>query len=60
MDRPEDIVRDPAVHVVTYRYDDRPWGLGWRPECSCGWRGTWHDYRTQAETAGATHAGGAP
>lgn len=46
---------DPRVHAVTYRPDPRPWGLGWRPECTCGWRGMWYDRRTDAEVAGAVH-----
>jgi hypothetical protein len=55
MDRPDDINRDPAVHWVTYRLDGRPWGLGCRAECSCGWHGEWRDYRSEAERQGTEH-----
>jgi hypothetical protein len=40
------------VRVVT---DDRPYGLGHRAECGCGWAGDWTDNPADAETAGADH-----
>ena len=55
MDRPEDIVRDPAGHAISFRYDPRPWCGGWRAECSCGWRSGWGDRRDEAEHEAAVH-----
>jgi hypothetical protein len=55
MDRPEDITGDPLVHDVCVHRSGPPWGLLARAECSCGWRGCWHAYRTDADVEAASH-----
>ena len=40
------------TQVVT---DDRPYGLGHRAECGCGWASDWTDNPADAETAGLDH-----
>ncbi len=42
-------------HLVTVVSDDRTYGLGSRPVCSCGWCGNWSDDHEAATVAGLAH-----
>ncbi len=42
-------------HLVTVVSDDRAYGLGSRPVCSCGWCGNWSDDIDAATVAGIAH-----
>jgi hypothetical protein len=47
-----------VVHLVQVEDDDRTYGLGSRPVCSCGWVGHWQDSFDDAADAGAEHRDG--
>ena len=48
------------VHLVRVQHDDRTRSLGYRPECLCGWAGTYTDLAGDAEVAAISHRDEAP
>ena len=48
------------VHLVRVHHDDRTRSLGYRPECLCGWSGTYTARAGDAEAAALAHRDEAP
>jgi hypothetical protein len=43
------------THPTQIVTDQRPYGLGHRAECGCGWASAWTDDPAEAEAAGVDH-----